>query len=157
MRTLSQRWWMVGEYGWGQLGRFHRRRKWHQVAVYPRGHCSRHVQPALPLDYFPLGPPLLHPPETVNHPHGEPGADLQNAAACRDRLATVCDSYVRNRHRHRVLTGCDLVIEMPDWCIHEIYWKSEESREQPRCHRFTHTICCKTAKLDYNILLENYF
>lgn len=70
--------------------------------------------------------PLSRPPETVNHPHGEPGADLQNAAACRDRLATVCDSYVRNR-RHRVLNGCDLVIEMPDWCIHEIYWKSEES------------------------------
>lgn len=85
--------------------------------------------------------PLSRSPGTVNHPHGEPAADLQNAAACRDRLATVCDSYVRNR-RHRVLTGCDLVIEMPDWCsIHEIYWKSEENREQPSCHRFTHTIC----------------
>lgn len=99
--------------------------------------------------------PLSRSPETVNHPHGEPGADLQNAAACRDRLATVCDSYVRNR-RHRVLTGCDLVIEMPDCCIHEMYWKSEESREEPSCHRFTHTICYDTAKWDNqnHILLD---
>lgn len=88
--------------------------------MYPRGHCSRHVQPALPLDYFPPRP-LSHSPETVNHPHGEPSADLQNAAACRDRLPTVCDSYVRNR---RVLTGCDLVIEMPDCRIREIRRKS---------------------------------
>lgn len=65
--------------------------------------------------------PLSRSPGTVNYPRGKPAADLQNAAACRDRLATVCDSYVRNR-RHRILTGCDLVIEMPDysWNILEI-------------------------------------
>lgn len=42
------------EYSWGQLGQFHQRRKWHQVAVYPRGYCSRHVQPASTLDYLTL-------------------------------------------------------------------------------------------------------
>lgn len=72
--------------------------------------------------------PLSRSPETVNHPHGEPGADLQNAAACRDRWATVCDSYVRNR-RHRVLTGCDLVIEMPDWLYS---WNILEIWRKPR-------------------------
>jgi len=40
---------------------------------------------------------------------GGSSADLQNAAACRDRLPTVRDSYVRN---NRVLTGCDSLIEM---------------------------------------------
>lgn len=129
MRALSERRWMVGEYGWGQLGRFHRRRKWHQVTVYPRGHCSRHIQPALPLDYFPpRAPSLAFPWNCQPSSPGETSADLQNAAACRDRLPTVCDSYVRNR---RVLTGCDLVIGMPDpGCAHEICWKSEESQEQ---------------------------
>lgn len=133
MRALPERWWMVGEYGWGQLGRFHRRRKWHQVAVYPRGHCSRHVQPTLPPDYFPpIHPPTpSYPPETVNHPHGEPSADLQNAAACRDRLPTVCDSYVRNRY---VLTGCDLVIEMLNRRIRKICWETKENREQSGHH-----------------------
>lgn len=48
------------EYSWGQLGQFHQRRKWHQVAVYPRGYCSRHVQPAT-ISPFAAQPLLLHP------------------------------------------------------------------------------------------------
>lgn len=60
--------------------------------------------PTQPTPSYPT--PKLSTILTVN-----PSADLQNAAACRDRLPTVCDSYVRNR---RVLTGCDLVIEMLD-------------------------------------------
>lgn len=79
--------------------------------------------------------PTTHPfisPETVNYPHGEPSADLQNAAACRDRLPTVCDSYVKNCH---VLTGYDLVIEMLDRRIRKIYSETKENRKQSR-HRW---------------------
>lgn len=114
--------------------------------MYPRGHCSRHVQPALALDYFPPKTTPPPPSPTARHPFTlsriplelstilteNPSADLQNAAACRDRLPTVCDSYVRNRD---VLTGCDLVIEMSDRRVREICRKSEESREQPKVNR----------------------
>lgn len=82
---------------------------------------------------LPTHPPLHIPPETVNHPHGESSADLQNAAACRDRLPTVCDSYVRNRY---VLTGCDLVIEMLNRGIRKICWKTKENREHRSEHRW---------------------
>lgn len=89
---------------------------------------------------LPTHPPIpSYPSKTVNHPHSKPSADLQNAAACRDRLPTVCDSYVRNCH---VLTDCDLVIEMLDR-IRKICWEIKENREQlGHSHRwFTRIIC----------------
>lgn len=92
------------EYSWGQLGQFHRRRKWHQVAVYPRGYCSRHVQPASTLDYLTL---CRSSPTSLSHPF--PFRNCQPPSRWNRRWPTKCSSlsgpvanglrqvYVRNR------------------------------------------------------------
>lgn len=73
------------EYSWGQLGQFHQRRKWHQVAVYPRGYCSRHVQPSVDSR-------LSHPLPLIPYFFHYPFRNCQPPSRWNRRWPTKCSS-----------------------------------------------------------------